>query len=100
MFFFSCSDETRLVSTPAFASPAIQVVDGSAAVTDKLDSNAATTLGTMYEHGRGGLAKDEREAVRLYKLAADQGNDEAKSSVERLTHPSPTKQRGIRKRAK
>src|SRR5882724_8232848 len=26
-------------------------------------------------------------------LAADQGDDEAKSSVERLTHPSPTKQR-------
>jgi len=31
-------------------------------------------LGQMYEHGRGGLPKDDREAVRLYKLAADQGN--------------------------
>jgi TPR repeat protein len=73
----------------------------------------------MYERGLGGLVKDEREALRLYKLAADQGNDEAKRSVERLTvhdffddrsgesdhrhpitHPNPTQQRGIRKRAK
>ena len=28
----------------------------------------------MYRDGRGGLAKNDREAVRLYKLAADQGN--------------------------
>jgi TPR repeat protein len=59
-----------------------------------------TYLGAMYERGLGGLAQDEREAMRLYKLAADQGNDEAKRSVERLTHPSPTKQRGAVKRAK
>ena len=31
-------------------------------------------LGFFYETGRGGLAKDDREAARLYKLAADQGN--------------------------
>jgi hypothetical protein len=28
----------------------------------------------LYEQGRGGLAKDECEAARLYKLAADPGN--------------------------
>jgi TPR repeat protein len=28
----------------------------------------------MYRDGRGGLAKDDREAARLYKLAADQGD--------------------------
>jgi TPR repeat protein len=27
----------------------------------------------MYENDLGGLAKDDREAARLYKLAADQG---------------------------
>jgi hypothetical protein len=31
----------------------------------------------MYKGGRGGLAKDEWEAVRLYRLAADQGNANA-----------------------
>src|SRR5262249_49801410 len=40
---------------------------------------AASSLGVMYEHGRGGLAKDEREAVRLYKLAADQGDARGQS---------------------
>jgi TPR repeat protein len=58
-----------------------------------------TSLGLMYERGRGGLAKDEREAVRLYKLAADQGLDKAKRSLERIT-TGPTKQGGIRNRAK
>jgi len=70
------------------------------ALVDQGYAQAQLNLGVMYEHGRGGLAKDERGAVRLYKLAADQGNNEAKSWAERLTHPSPTKQRGIRKRAK
>ena len=28
----------------------------------------------MYEAGRGGIAPDPREAGRLYKLSADQGN--------------------------
>jgi TPR repeat protein len=32
-----------------------------------------TNLGIFYETGRGGLPKDEREAARLYKLAADEG---------------------------
>jgi TPR repeat protein len=34
----------------------------------------ATRLGVLYEVGGGGLPKDEREAARLYKLAADQGD--------------------------
>src|ERR1700722_14116171 len=35
---------------------------------------AAQAQGFFIEHGRGGLPKDEEEAARLYKLAADQGN--------------------------
>jgi TPR repeat protein len=34
-----------------------------------------------YENGLGGLSKDDREAVRLYKLAADQGYAPAQSSL-------------------
>jgi TPR repeat protein len=35
---------------------------------------AQVSLGVFYEAGRGGLPKNDREAARLYKLAADQGN--------------------------
>jgi TPR repeat protein len=41
-------------------------------------------LGIFYEQGRGGLPKDEREAARLYKLAADQGNASAQARLARL----------------
>ena len=37
-------------------------------------STAQYNLGRLYETGRGGLPKDDQEALRLYKLAADQGN--------------------------
>jgi TPR repeat protein len=41
--------------------------------------NAAAqfNLGVFYEDGDCGLAKDEKEAARLYRLAADQGNRDA-----------------------
>ena len=35
------------------------------------------SLGRFYEEGKGGLSRDTREAARLYKLAADQGNADA-----------------------
>ena len=35
----------------------------------------------FYEKGRGGLPKDDREAARLYKLAADQGNAAAQNNL-------------------
>jgi uncharacterized protein len=41
-------------------------------------------LGDFYERGVGGLPKDRREAARLYKLAADQGNDFALAALKRL----------------
>jgi TPR repeat protein len=42
---------------------------------------AQTSLGVFYEQGRGGLEKDDREAARLYKLAADQGYANAQSNL-------------------
>ena len=38
----------------------------------------------MYQTGRGGLPKDDREAARLYKLAADRGNTIAQAALRRL----------------
>jgi len=38
------------------------------------NAEALTDLGIKYSHGSGGLPEDEREAARLYKLAADQGH--------------------------
>jgi TPR repeat protein len=35
---------------------------------------AQNNLGVLYREGRGGLAKDDVEAARLFKLAASQGN--------------------------
>jgi TPR repeat protein len=38
----------------------------------------------MYESGRGGLPADRAEAVRLYRLAARQGNTVAQENLRRL----------------
>jgi hypothetical protein len=38
-------------------------------------------LGINYRDGRGGLAKDDREAARLFKLAADQGYAPAQNNL-------------------
>lgn len=44
--------------------------------------DAAARVNLGYRYGRGdGVAKDEQEAVRLYKLAADQGNAGAQSNL-------------------
>lgn len=43
------------------------------AAADEGYSFAQTNLGVMYEHGEGGLSKNDREAERLYRLAAEQG---------------------------
>jgi len=42
-------------------------------------------LGFFYENGVGGLPKDEREAARFYRLAADAGFAEAETAVARLS---------------
>jgi hypothetical protein len=41
-------------------------------------------LKTAERQGRGGLRKDDREAARLYKLAAAQGNAYAQAGLKRL----------------
>jgi len=51
----------------------------------KANSYGQSKLGYFCEVGRGGLMKDAREAARLYKLAADQGNDYAIKALQRLT---------------
>jgi TPR repeat protein len=38
-------------------------------------------LGLFYADGRGGLPKDEREAARLYKLAAGQGHADGQANL-------------------
>src|SRR5262245_12246090 len=44
-------------------------------------ASAQTNLGINYRDGLGGLAKDDHEAARLFKLAADQGNARAQSNL-------------------
>jgi TPR repeat protein len=51
---------------------------------DQGNADGQASLGEMYEHGLGGLAKDEREAVCLYKLAADQGNADGQANLGRM----------------
>jgi TPR repeat protein len=41
------------------------------------NATAMAYLGRMYEQGRGGLAKDETEAVQWYRRGADAGNGQA-----------------------
>jgi uncharacterized membrane protein required for colicin V production len=59
---------------------------------DRGDAGGQNGLGFLYATGRGGLAKDDREAARLYKLAAGQGDEYAQAALERLggaaTNPS------------
>jgi hypothetical protein len=45
---------------------------------------AQAKLGVFYRDGVGGVPQDDREAARLYKLAADQGNAYAQAGLKRL----------------
>ena len=47
---------------------------------DRGDAAAQFNLGFMYETGAG-VPQDDREAVRWWRLAADQGNAEAQSAL-------------------
>jgi len=48
-------------------------------------AQAQANLASLYEQGRGSLPKDDDEAARLYKLAADQGNVTVRM-VSKLAH--------------
>src|SRR5260370_7791780 len=56
---------------------------------DQGNANAQGRLGYFYETGRGGLAKDDREAARLYRLAPDQGTPSPPHNLSRLYHDRP-----------
>ncbi len=46
----------------------------SSIAADQGSNSGQANLGLAYKDGLGGLSKDEREAVRLFKLSADQGS--------------------------
>ncbi len=48
---------------------------------DQGDANAQSRSAISTKPVAGGLAKDDREAARLYKLAADQGNAAARNNL-------------------
>lgn len=45
------------------------------------DAAALLQIASHFESGKGGCAKDDREAARLYRIAADEGNLEAMSAL-------------------
>src|SRR6202035_2845364 len=45
------------------------------------DADRLFERATAYAKGSGGVQKDEREAVRLYRLAADRGSSKAQSAL-------------------
>jgi TPR repeat protein len=49
-------------------------------------------LGVMYEHGQGGLVKNEAEAVSWYQKAAHLGNVTAKRNLTRLQNAEAARQ--------
>ena len=44
---------------------------------------AQVQLGYMYDHGQG-VTKDDTEALKWYRKAADQGSSDAKLAIKRL----------------
>lgn len=58
-------------------------VNAGVMAADQGDARAQCYLGICYEYGEG-VAKDIKEAVRLYKLAAAQGDEDAKKALKRL----------------
>ena len=64
----------RIINSGNRAPDESQTIHLYRAAADGGDADAQVNLGLLYETGRGGLPKDDREAARLYKLAADRGN--------------------------
>jgi TPR repeat protein len=50
---------------------------------EKGDANAQNLLGVFYSKGDG-IGRDDTEAVKWFRLAADQGLSEAKEALEQL----------------
>ena len=49
---------------------------------EQQSARGQNNLGWMYEHGRG-VTQDGEEAVRFYRLSAEQGHDTAKQNLKR-----------------
>jgi len=47
------------------------------------DAEAQKRLGSLYEHGKG-VPQDIREALRLYRAAAEKGSPAARENLKRL----------------
>ena len=56
---------------------------------EKGNFRAIGFLGSFYRHGLGGAPKDKDEAVRLYRIAAAQGDEEAQKALRELTGEAP-----------
>jgi TPR repeat protein len=50
---------------------------------DRGHANAQYNLGVCYANGTG-VTKDEREAIHWYRLAADQGSEDARRAIEKI----------------
>ena len=48
---------------------------------NKEDSRAQNELGWRYEHGKGGVSQDMKEAVKWFRKAAENGNSAAQSNL-------------------
>ena len=50
---------------------------------DQNNAEAQYDLGIMYENGQG-VKRDRMKAVRFYRMAAGNGNEEAREALERI----------------
>ena len=76
LWYFAFREPKPVAKTETSAT---QVIGKSARV--KTDARAQFNLGLLHETGRGGLARNEQEAARLYRLAADQDNPQAQNNL-------------------
>ena len=76
------SDEPAAVALTESVAPAVDMhsVEGLRALAEAGDASAQNNLGTIYDNGQG-VPEDDAEAVKWYRLAADQGLGEAQLNL-------------------
>jgi TPR repeat protein len=77
-------EAVRLISLAAGEGDAAAKQELFRLAADRRNARAQLKLGLMYLDSRGGLPRDNKEAARLIKLAADQGDETAKQALIRL----------------
>ena len=77
---------TSLTGEHYLNAPAAMVPSPAAVSTrsHRADLGEIERLGLLYSIGGVGLERDDSEAVRLYRLAAEQGDDDAREALDRL----------------